>query len=195
MKWWVLTWFRSGFTSVWSSTQLEPPFSFDSTKFWSTITDAPNLQSDLCVKSHPAPKYFTKSHDNHGIELAIDYLRRNAPLSVALSGISFFDRNLCCYDIPISNLRQTQIWPLGHITVPPKCNTKHANWTPLIRSYQKHANFGSTSILLWLSPQTSKWLKCRWRYIALMYGTSSNHHRLILLRWFTRRHHLHGWQC
>ena len=59
------------------------------------------------------------------IELAIDYLRRNAPLSVALSGISFFDRNLCCYDIPISNLRQTQILPLGHITVPPKCNTKH----------------------------------------------------------------------
>ena len=129
------------------------------------------------------------------IELAIDHLRRNAPLSVALSGISFFDRNLCCYDIPISNLCQTQIWPLGHITVPPKCNTKHANWTPLIRSYQKHANFGSTSILLWLSPQTSKWLKCRWRYIALMYGISSNHHRLILLRWFTRRHHLHGWQC
>ena len=53
------------------------------------------------------PKYFTEYHDNHGIELAIDYLRRKAPLSVALSGISFFDRNLCCYDIPISNLRQT----------------------------------------------------------------------------------------
>ena len=143
----------------------------------------------------PAPKYFTEYHDNHGIELAIDYLRRKAPLSVALSGISFFDRNLCCYDIPISNLRETQIWPLGHITVPPKWNTKHANWTPLIKSYQKHVNFGSKSILLWLSPQTSKWLKCRWRYIALMYGISSNHHRLILLRWFTRRHHLHGWQC
>ena len=46
--------------------------------------------------------------------------------------------------MPISDPRQTQIWPLRDITAPSKFNTKHANWTSLITSFHRH------HWLLWL---------------------------------------------
>ena len=161
------------------SLQMHP--TFNRTSAWSRHILPPNISLNTMTTMHDWITYWLPPSKCATVRCFIWY-------------IIFWSKSMLLWH---SHLKPTSdpIWPLGHITVPPKCNTKHVNWALLIRSYQKHANFGSTSILLWLSPQTSKWLKCRWRYIALMYGISSNHHRLIFLRWFTRRHHLHGWQC
>ena len=84
--------------------------------------------------------------------------------------------------MPISDPRQTQIWPLRDITAPSKFNTKHANWTSLITSFQRH------HWLLWLLWQD--WIQIHSALVVHLRPRTDWNVGDLSIHWI---HHSHVW--